>query len=181
MPHRTDNDIKNRWNSKKKQEMNRAKKLKLMAATGGASNVSKELKKPTGRRIITSKKQKKTNQPVIGKQLVMATQQPPILSKAIHTTKVLGPKQNIVPPPTKQELKSDATTPFNVESFLLGPTPLVERDFGFPPLCSPSFPSLTSPTGFVVPSSLMTPSPFLTLADFTCTPMTFNASPMIYL
>jgi len=71
MPHRTDNDIKNRWNSKKKQERNRAK---LMAAGGSqVGRVGKKTGKAAKKTGIRAAKQEKPLQP-LEKQCVMSTQ-----------------------------------------------------------------------------------------------------------
>ena len=164
LPHRTDNDIKNRWNSKKKQERLHAAKM------NGGSQVGKQTKntntattKNAGRR--TSKKMKTTSQPTcIGKQIVMTAS----ISQSSKSV------QNIMATATfgiiaAEEQKKNPTTPHNVGTFVFGSC---LDEYGLPPLGTP--PLFWS--GFKPMPNDDVQSPFIPLDSFNCTPLPFGSA-----
>jgi hypothetical protein len=174
LPHRTDNDIKNRWNSKKKQERLRAAKLKNDGAkVDVAKKVAPAAKNP-GHRV---EKKATTHQPTpkpTGKQFVMTThsKQPTSSSKTVHNVTATAAFGAI----SAAEPKLDATTPLNVARFVFDLPPIENCEHEFPPYDTPPLFWSGFKRMLNVDAMVQSPSPLLTLEAFTCSPHPFGSA-----
>lgn len=169
LPHRTDNDIKNRWNSKKKQERARARLL----ASGKVPKKQKK-KKQTGRRATKTKKAPVTTTMVpphgtfvMGTVGTMPLRHPAETMNITDATTRKSPvaQESKTPAPPVEFISFQFSSPSTSHQWLLD-------EYGIAALDTPSSPTFWS--GFMNRSSASSSvSAVKNLDAFYCTPLSF--------
>jgi hypothetical protein len=156
LPHRTDNDIKNRWNSKKKSERIEARRNLKIGKKLGRSD-TKFARKTSG----------------LGDKVAKPCKIPKVIVTATTTTKTPGGQNSKA---TYERLSSE--TPHSFTFILTN-----DETYGLAPLEAP--PLFWSGRKFLAPPEVPPlwsglkyfqngiPSPFLPLDGFSCTPLSY--------